>query len=370
MSRASPPDFFRDVHCVLGLPFDALSEPRAVDRIRQAAASGERIFLSTPNLNFAMSCLNDASFRDSVVNSDLSTVDGAPILMVSRLLGIPLTDRVSGANLFERLLEPSARQLGVYFFGGPLGAAEAARQRINADPKRGMRCVGHHTPGFGDLDSMSGPALTAAIDASGADFVVVALGAKKGQAWIERNWPTMRAPVISHLGAVVNFAAGTVRRSPVLLQRIGLEWLWRIKEEPTLWRRYWHDGVHLLQTLLTGVLPMRRAAVEANLVRPRDLRCGTEKRADSLVIHVRGDAGNGPSLQALRLALTRACADSPMPVMLDLADVTQVGSTFVALAQLLDGWQRQRCAGGPLLRVPGPVKTTIQRYSAGYLLNS
>jgi len=84
-----------------------------------------------------------------------------------------------------------------------------------------------------------------AINASQADFLVVALGAKKGQAWILHNLEHLQVPVVSHLGAVVNFVAGTVQRAPAAWQRAGLEWLWRIKEEPALFGRYWNDGLAL-----------------------------------------------------------------------------------------------------------------------------
>lgn len=75
------------------------------------------------------------------------------------------------------------------------------------------------------------------INASGADFLVVSLGARKGQAWIMQNRQHLSVLLISHLDAMVNFVAGTVSRAQQWMQRFGLEWLWRIKEEPVLWRR-------------------------------------------------------------------------------------------------------------------------------------
>jgi N-acetylglucosaminyldiphosphoundecaprenol N-acetyl-beta-D-mannosaminyltransferase len=85
---------------------------------------------------------------------------------------------------------------------------------------------------------------------------VVALGAEKGQKWILKNKEKLNAPVISHLGAVINFVAGTVTRAPVFWQRFGLEWLWRVKQEPQLWQRYLSDGVKFLYLLSFKVLPL------------------------------------------------------------------------------------------------------------------
>lgn len=89
---------------------------------------------------------------------------------------------------------------------------------------------------------MSAPELLAQINATGAHFLVVSLGAQKGQAWIVQNMEQLTIPVISHLGAVVNFVAGEVNRAPMWMRKVGLEWLWRIKEEPSLWRRYAADA--------------------------------------------------------------------------------------------------------------------------------
>ena len=256
---ATDPDVHdRDVVCILGLPFDAITLPDAVQRVRDAISARRPLFLSTPNLNFLIGCQYDAAFRASIIASDLSVADGMPLVWISRLLGTPLPERVTGSGLFERLrndpLPPGCPPIRVYFFGGPQGAAEAAARRLNAE-STAMVCVGYESPGFGSVENMSGQDALDRINASGADFLVVALGAAKGQAWIQRNRDRLKVPVISHLGAVVNFEAGTVSRAPAWVQRSGLEWLWRIKEEPALSKRYARDARALLGLLAGKVLP-------------------------------------------------------------------------------------------------------------------
>jgi bacterial polymer biosynthesis proteins, WecB/TagA/CpsF family len=251
-------DFERDVYCLLGLPFDAVDMAGAVEQVRKAAARKIPCFLSTPNLNFLIGSQGDAAFRDSVVNSDLSVADGMPVVWMARLLGIPIRERVAGSGLFEALQRrenADAEPVSVYFFGGQEGAAGTACAKLNAAAK-GLRCAGFDSPGFGTVEEMSREEAIARINASGADFLVVSLGAKKGQAWIERNRARISVPVISHLGAVVNFAAGSVSRAPAWMQRTGLEWLWRIKEEPALWKRYWNDGMALLALAFGRLLPL------------------------------------------------------------------------------------------------------------------
>lgn len=245
---------------IAGLPFDVIGFQGAVERVATAIRDGRRLFLSTPNLNFVATAQNDAAFRESVVQSDLSLADGMPLVWMARLMGLPLRERVAGANLFEALRQGAAtpilqRPIKVYFFGGPPGVAEEASHVINMQDQY-MRCVGFCCPGFGSVQDMSTPDVIAHINASGADFLVVALGAKKGQAWIMHNLNELTVPVVSHLGAVVNFVAGTVQRAPTHWQDWGLEWLWRIKEEPSLFKRYWFDGLCFLKLLRTDGLPV------------------------------------------------------------------------------------------------------------------
>jgi N-acetylglucosaminyldiphosphoundecaprenol N-acetyl-beta-D-mannosaminyltransferase len=248
----------RHIYCLLGLPLDAISMNEALEVVRAAVADRQRLFLSTPNLNFLIGSRQNPSLRNSVIHSDLSVADGMPLVWMARLLGLPIRERVTGSGLFERLLGdpvPHAHQpIRVYFFGGPPGAAALAHDRVN-ESSAGVISVGHECPGFGSVEAMSGDDVINAINKSQADFLVVALGAAKGQAWIEHNLSRLTVPVISHLGAVVNFAAGTLSRAPAWVQRSGLEWVWRIKEEPGLWRRYWNDGRTLLSLLLTRLLP-------------------------------------------------------------------------------------------------------------------
>ncbi len=250
-----PDDFDREVYCLGGLPFDAVSEAHALSILKTAARNKTHCFLSTPNLNFLIAARSDAAFRDSVIHSDLVVADGMPLVWMAKLLRTPICVRVAGSSLFEALrAQDAANPMSVYFFGGPDGVAEIAAQKMN-QTKAGIICVGYQSPGFVSVEEMSGATRIAQINASNADFLVVSLGAKKGQEWIVKNLHSLNIPIISHLGAVVNFEADKLKRAPIFWQNIGLEWLWRIKEEPGLWRRYWHDGLGLLELLVTDIIP-------------------------------------------------------------------------------------------------------------------
>ena len=337
-----PPDFQRDVRCVLGLPFDVVTEAQAEGVIRRAIRDRNRCFLSTPNLNFVAGCLSDAEFRSSVLASDLSIADGWPIVAVARLLGIPLPERVAGSSLFERIRHSSRPAVSVYLFGGPEGAAKAACEQLNST-ESGVTCVGFDAPGFGTVEQMSSTENLKRINAAAADFVIVALGAKKGQAWIRRNLGRINAPVVSHLGAVVNFAAQTLARAPLWMQRMGLEWAWRIKEEPGLWRRYANDGLALFSLLAWRVLPN---ALYALVWRP-GRRATASAKANLFVTPSGTTVGLEGAWTHANLAPLRTAFSSEdvigKPLVIDLARVTYLDSAAIGLLSLL--YSAHECSG-------------------------
>lgn len=245
-------DFNREVYALLGLPFDAVTLSGAADRLRAAMNARQPCLWITPNVNFVAAARQDPIFRASILKAQLSTVDGMPLVWLAKWMGIPLPERVSGSDVFEELcrrnVSGDASASTVFLYGGDDGVAQVAHDALNARAS-GMRSVGWLSPGRGSVDELSRPTDLAAIKACGADFLLVSLGAVKGHVWIDRNWAGLNSPVVSHLGAVINFLAGTVQRAPSWMQRFGLEWLWRIWQENTLWRRYYNDGITLFRIL-------------------------------------------------------------------------------------------------------------------------
>jgi N-acetylglucosaminyldiphosphoundecaprenol N-acetyl-beta-D-mannosaminyltransferase len=330
------PDFNREVHCILGLPFDAVSMSDAVQLIQHAASSHLPCFFSTPNLNFLIGCQSDTAFRNSVINSDISIADGMPIVWYAKLLGIPIRERVAGSDLFEQLRTASPSPLSVYFFGGTVGVAETACQRLNA-VSSSISCAGFESPGFGSVQEMSSSQTIEKINASGANFLLVSLGAKKGQAWIEFNRARISIPVISHLGAVINFVAGKIDRAPIWVQRSGFEWLWRVKEEPSLWHRYKSDGLVLLGLVVKRIVPYvwfrlwnKPSAQElvTNAIELFDI--------DGEIILSLCGAWVRSNLQPLRDCISNSVLDGK-DVQIDLQHVIYVDSAFIGLLMLLYG---------------------------------
>ena len=359
-----PPDFGRDVHCLLGLPIDAVDLAGAERRIRAAAAARSPCFMSTPNVNFLIASRSDEAFRSSIIHSDLSVADGMPLVWLAKLVGIPLRERVAGASLFDALREERGKPLSVYFFGGPAGLAEAAGRRLALEAK-GLICAGYESPGFGSIEEMSSEETIRRINAANADLLLVSLGARKGQAWIERNRSRLSVPVVSHLGAVLHFAAGTVMRAPPWMQKTGLEWLWRIKEQPALWRRYFHDAVALATLLVTRVLPYvwhlrtheRRPLAEARM------EAREEGEVYCVVLHGAWTRANSAVLRWCFSQAVQAGKD----VRLDMTAVSHVDSAFVGLVMLVQGYLQQHGRRLAILSMPRAVQRVMEYCCAEFL---
>lgn len=246
-------DFNRDVWCLFGLPVDNLTMESAKLLIREKIKHEGPYVLSTININWVAQSLKDPDFRAAIINSDIVTIDGKPLLWLSKMLGYPMTEVVAGSSLIEELLSDTSTDvpLTLYLFGGEDGVGALAMERVNRK-QGGLRIVGYCSPGFGSVEEMSSEKIITDINAVRPDILLVALGAKKGTQWIEHNRVHLDAKIISHLGATINFLAGTVSRAPEFIQKIGMEWAWRILQEPKLFSRYARDGISVFYFLLKG----------------------------------------------------------------------------------------------------------------------
>jgi len=331
-----PDDLSREVYSILGIPVDAIGMQAVLRRIESAADRRVPFLISAPNLNSLVISQSDAEFRETLVQSDLCTADGMPIIWIARLTGIPIKSRIAGSDIFDALkAEHSAvNPLKIFLFGGPEGAAEAAVRALNRQPS-GVYCVGWYYPGFCSAEEMSRDGIIDIVNSSGADFVVAALGNQKGQLWLQRNHRRLSIPVRAHLGATVNFQAGTVKRAPRVMRKFGLEWLWRIKEEPYLWRRYWNDGRVLLRLLFAQLLPFAfwtwwlRHRHERN----EDFSITWVQGRDTVILHLSGPA-NARNVDKAISAFGEAIA-SKKQITLDFSNTRTVDARFLGLLLML-----------------------------------
>src|SRR6202142_2068149 len=332
-------DISREVFCILGIPIDAIDIPAVLRGIDAAAAEAARFLIPTPNVNFLVNSKTDPEFRESLLLSDLCPPDGMPIVWIAWLLGIPIAGRIAGSDIFEALKSRTSpkRPLKIFLFGSTEPVAAAACKRLNY-ASGGLRCVGWLCPGFVDVNELGEDSFVDRINASHADFLAAALGAKKGQLWLRRNHDRLRVPIRAHLGATINFQAGTIKRAPYGFQKLGLEWLWRIKEEPSLFKRYWRDGLMLARLLVTQVVPLavdrRRRRLRPNHGRHDFVTEEAQSPISQLItLRLSGDATAGQVPQAI--TFFREAMASQKSLEVDLSRVGTVDARFFGLFLML-----------------------------------
>ena len=193
------------------------------------------------------------------------------------------------------------------------------------------------------------------------------LSARKAQHWLLRNYGHLDAPVRAQFGTTINLQAGKVKRAPPIVRKLGFEWLWRIKEEPYLWRRYLDDGVGLFWLLLTRIGPL---AVGERLSRSSKTQLQISRKTDSQSVHLKLSGAAVISHIDMAIADFRAALDARKPIVIDLSGVSAVDSRFLGLLIML---RKQAVLQGCALRFVNPsprVRKKFRRSSFEFLLEA
>lgn len=247
---------------LLGIPFDPVTMNGALGRIDQMVSSGRAHYIATANVDFLVQARSDDELRNVLHGADLVVCDGKPLVWLSRLLGKALPERVAGSDLVPRLLA-SAEQNGwsVYFLGGREEVLEqAVRNTILKHP--GLRIAGAYSPPFAPVAKMDHEDICERISEARPDILLVSFGCPKQEKWIALHYKRLQVPVSIGVGATIDFLAGTLRRAPRWMQQSGLEWVFRLLQEPRrLVKRYATDlivfGVAALNEIVRNRIPAR-----------------------------------------------------------------------------------------------------------------
>lgn len=222
--------------CLFGIDFSALTRAQVLERCRDAVLAGGRLSLGVVNAAKLVRMRADAELRHDVLGADLVLADGQSVVWASRLLGRPLPERVAGIEVFEDLLAQAEEHgRAVYLLGAKPAVLASLLERVAARHPR-LRVAGSRDGYFGPEDE---PEVAAEIRASGADYLFVGITSPKKERFLAR-WGDELGVVVTHgVGGSFDVLAGLTKRAPRAWQRLGLEWLYRVVQEPRrLWRRY------------------------------------------------------------------------------------------------------------------------------------
>jgi N-acetylglucosaminyldiphosphoundecaprenol N-acetyl-beta-D-mannosaminyltransferase len=225
---------------VLGVPLALTTYDGVIDWMEQAASARARSYVCVAATHTVVACQEDPELRSAVLGADFTVPDGQPLVWALRMLGHDLPDRVYGPTLMDVACARAARSgQRFYLYGGRNQGALVQLARTLRLRHPGLQIVGGHVPPFRPLTAAEEDAVVADIERCRADVVWVGIGVPKQEKWMARMRPRLSAPVLVGVGAAFDFHAGLIPQAPDWMQRTGLEWLFRLVQEPRrLWRRY------------------------------------------------------------------------------------------------------------------------------------
>lgn len=215
------------------LHVDCLDLAGALDAIAELVDGRQGGYVVTPNVDHVVLVESDPELRRIFENASLALVDGMPLVWMARLLGHPLPEKISGADLLRPLMaRAAAKRWRVYLLGAAPGiGAQAAAILERESP--GLEIVGIDAPPIGfDTNPEQSREVVERVRAATPDIVVVALGCPKQERWMSQHREAIAPAIALGLGASLDFVAGTVKRAPGWVSRAGLEWLYRLGQEP------------------------------------------------------------------------------------------------------------------------------------------
>lgn len=215
---------------VLGVPVGPLTMPQALDAVEAFIRSRQPHHIFTADASGIMAAQDTPQLLEIIRQADLVTPDGAGVLLASRLLGAALPERVSGVDLVEQISALAARTgYLVYLFGAAEGVADAAAQALKSRHP-GLTVVGTRNGYFTASEEAQ---IVREIHDAHPDVLFVALGIPKQERFIREHFAALGVPVMIGIGGSFDVISGKLQRAPRWMQRLGLEWLYRLIQEPS-----------------------------------------------------------------------------------------------------------------------------------------
>jgi N-acetylglucosaminyldiphosphoundecaprenol N-acetyl-beta-D-mannosaminyltransferase len=228
--------FDAEERCLFGVTVHAVTQERALEICADAVRGDDLLRIGVLNAAKVVKLRRRPDLREALLACDLMLADGMAVVWASRLLGRPLPERVAGIDLFTNLLEAAGeRGESVYILGAKQEVLDRVLEVIHESYPR-LRVAGARDGYFSNEDE---PAIAEAIREAGADYLFLGMTTPKKEQFIER-WGTMMGVKVCHgVGGSLDVMAGKVKRAPDRWQKLGLEWLYRVCQEPRrLWKRY------------------------------------------------------------------------------------------------------------------------------------
>lgn len=227
---------------------DNLTMGEAINETDRLICERKHAYIVTPNMDHIVLMEKDLLFKEIYENADLILTDGKPLLWIAKSLGTPIKEKISGSDFFPEMCKLAAKNgYKIYILGAAEGVAAKAAENLK-NKYKGLQIAGTYSPPIGfEKDKDEVKSIIDKINVSGADILAVALGSPKGEKFIYRIRDRIEVALSISIGATIDFEAGNVKRAPKWMSNVGLEWLYRITQDPgRLIKRYWNDAVSIV----------------------------------------------------------------------------------------------------------------------------
>lgn len=240
---------------VLGCEIAAFTMNEMLDAAINQSKRDSGGYVCFTNVHAAVMAREDTAFRDIINGSFLSVPDGKPVYWVGKIKGNKDIEQTPGPDFFPKLLSvASTPPLKHYFYGGSQQVLDTLIEKVKLNYPY-AEIVGSESPPFRELSDEEIISSLNRIREAKPDFIWVGLGAPKQEIWMAQYWQELKPAVLLGVGAAFDFHAGTVQRAPRWAQRLGLEWLHRLLQEPgRLWKRYFYTNSMFMFYLLKDTL--------------------------------------------------------------------------------------------------------------------
>ena len=211
----------------MGVGFDNLTMDEALSSALSLMEEKRAAYVVTPNPEIVMLCRENPNAASAVKDADLVLADGIGIIYGAKILGTPLKQKLPGIDFAQALFAKMAQaEKTLFLLGAKPGVAESAAQALQ-ERFKGLKIVGTNDGYFSDDEP-----IVEKINAVSPDLLLVCLGAPKQELWMQKNAPALKVGLMAGLGGSLDVFAGVVERAPEAWQKLGLEWLYRLKKEP------------------------------------------------------------------------------------------------------------------------------------------
>lgn len=233
---------------LMNTEIDNLTMDATMDAIDSLIKEDNCSYVVTPNVDHIVQLEKDEELKRVYENASLILTDGKPLIWISNWYKTPIKEKISGSDLFPRICVLAAKKgYTMYLLGAAEGVAAKAAKNLMKKYK-GLNIVGTYSPPFGfEKDKVELKKIERQIQEVHPDILIVGLGCPKQEKYMYHHCKELDVPISFGLGASIDFEAGNIKRAPRWMSEHGLEWLYRITQDPKrLAKRYLVDDMKII----------------------------------------------------------------------------------------------------------------------------